>query len=147
MGLLTYYINGATYASVTADNLAAFEKSVDTYEAVDNLLTTLATGLLAALGFLLTSRPTQRYAGQAFWPAAASALCACVSLYWGYISSQNVEWAIERQAGTLDIVTLQWPRQLQFVSMLLGVIFLADLVRRTLVKMNSHEGPTNASKP
>jgi hypothetical protein len=60
----------------------------------------------------------------------------CVSLYWAYVSSQNVEWAIENSVGTLDLDKIQMPRQLQCLAMLLGVVFFADFVRRDLTKVN-----------
>jgi len=134
---LTNYINSRPYAlGQGGDPATALSNALNAYAAMTNLLTTLATGLLAGLGLFLTSRPKQHYAPQEFWPAAMSAVCVCVSLYWAYISSQNVEWAIENSVGSLDLDKIQWPRQLQCLSMLLGVIFFADFVRRDLTKVN-----------
>jgi hypothetical protein len=59
----------------------------------------------------------------------------CLSLYWGYIASQNVEWATEISAGT-GLDQIQWPRELQAFTMLLAVIFFADFVRRDLTKVD-----------
>jgi hypothetical protein len=70
------------------------------------------------------------------WPAAISAVCVCVSLYWGYISSQNVEWAIETIGENLGLDQIQLPRQLQCFTMLLGVVFFADFVRRDLTRVD-----------
>jgi hypothetical protein len=133
---LTNYINSRPYVLAQGgDPATALSSALDAYAAMNNLLTTLSTGLLAGLGLFLTSRPKQHYAAREFWPAAMSGVCVCVSLYWAYISSQNVEWAIENSVGTLDLDKIQWPRQLQCLAMLLGVVFFADFVRRDLTKV------------
>jgi hypothetical protein len=134
---LTNYINSQPYVIAQGgDPAMALSRALDAYAAMNNLLTTLATGLLAGLGLFLTSRPKRHYAPREFWPAAMSAVCVCVSLYWAYVSSQNVEWAIENSVGTLDLDKIQMPRQLQCLAMLLGVVFFADFVRRDLTKVN-----------
>jgi hypothetical protein len=134
---LTNYINSRPYVlGQGGDPAAALNSALGAYAAMNNLLTTLSTGLLAGLGLFLTGRPKQHYSPREFWPAAMSGVCVCVSLYWAYISSQNIEWAIENSVGTLDVDKIQWPRQLQCLAMLLGVVFFADFVRRDLTKVN-----------
>ena len=133
---LTHYINSRPYVVIPAGDSTALGKAVDTYSAVGNLLTTLATGLLAAIGWFFTSRPKKRYFVRELWPAIAGALCACLSIYFGYISSQNVQWAIENSFGTLDLPKLQLPRQLQFFGLLLSVFLFADFVRRDWTKVD-----------
>jgi hypothetical protein len=144
MRRLTERINTEKYASITPDDPGSFVQAMDAYQQVINLLTTLATGLLAALGFLLINRPGQQYSAWDFWWAATSALFACVSLYWGYVSSQNVQVALEAQSLTLDIPILQRPRQLQFSSMVLGVVCVAHFAMKTLIKMESAGGEKSA---
>ncbi|HUK16051.1 MAG TPA: hypothetical protein VLW65_06530 [Bryobacteraceae bacterium] len=134
--LLTEYINNKAYTIPPPDDPAALSKAEDAYAAVGNLLTTLATGLLAALGLFLTSTPKQRDRERELWPATLSALCVCLSVYFGYISSQNVGWAIEYSIPTLDLPKIQWPRELQFYAILLGVFFFADFVRRDRTKVD-----------
>jgi len=130
-------INSRPFATAEGgDPAAALSKALDTYAEMNNYLTTLATGMLAGLGLFLTSRPKQRYAARDFWPAAVSAFSVCVSLYWGYISSQNIEWAIENSVGSLDLDKMQWPRLLQCFTMLTGVIFFADFVRRDVTRVD-----------
>jgi uncharacterized membrane protein len=133
---LTYFINSRPFVIAQATDPTALSKAQDAYAAVNNLLITLATGLLAGLGLFVTSRGKRRYSLRQFWPAIVSAVCVCASLYWGYISSQNVEWAIESSIGTLDCAMIQMPRQLQFLSMALGVLFFADFVRRDLTRVD-----------
>ena len=57
---LTEYIDNRPYSVPPPDDAAALSKAEDAYAAVGNLLTTLATGLLAALGLFLTSAQKQR---------------------------------------------------------------------------------------
>jgi len=133
--LLTIYINERPYFfSPEMTDPGVISRALDAYASVGNLLTTLDTGLIAGLGLLLTYRPKQRYATRDIWPAAVSALCVGLSLYWGYVCSQNVEWAIESAITTLDVDKIQWPRQLQFFTIVLGVFFFADFVRRDLTR-------------
>jgi hypothetical protein len=134
---LTNYINSRPYVLAQGgDPTTALSSALNAYAAMNNLLTTLSTGMLAGLGLFLTGKPKRQYAPGEIWPAAMSAVCVCVSLYWAYISSQNVEWAIENSVGTLDLDKIQLPRQLQCLSILLGVIFFADFVRRDLTKVD-----------
>lgn len=130
----TGYINSKPYVIAPPSDPAALSKAQDAYASVNNLLTTLGTGLLAALGLFLTRGDKRRHIGPRIWLAVLSAVCVSVSLYWGYISSQNVEWAIETSIGSLELDMFQVPRQQQFHSMLLGVFFFADFVRRDLVQ-------------
>jgi hypothetical protein len=131
---LTQYIDNLPYSVAAPDDPAALSKAQDAYASVGNLLTSLATGLLAALGLFLTSAPKQRNPARELWPATLSALCVCLSVYFGYISSQNVGWAIEYSIPTLDLPKIQWPRELQVYAILLGVFFFADFVRRDWTK-------------
>jgi hypothetical protein len=132
--LATEYIDNKAYILPPPDDPAALSKAQDAYAAVGNLLTTLATGLLAALGLFLTSTPKQRNPARELWPATLSALCVCLSVYFGYVSSQNVGWAIEYSIPTLDLPKIQWPRELQVYAILFGVFFFADFVRRDWAK-------------
>ena len=147
MAFATYYVNTRPLPEAVSvwdpSAAAAVMKAYDAYAAVNNLLTTLATGLLAGLG-LFMANSQRRCAEKALWPAAASALCVCVSLYWGYISSQNVEWAIEYSIPTLGIPKLQWPRILQCFAILLGVFFFAVFVMRDFTSV-APEDSTNVS--
>jgi hypothetical protein len=133
--LLTDYINTRPYFFEPMDeaagsHAAALSKAQDAYAAVSNLLTTLATGLLASLGIFFTRMTNRRDLARVLWPAVLSALCVCLSVYFGYISSQNVGWAIEFQIPTMNVPKLQVPRQLQFFSLVAGVYLYAEFLRR-----------------
>jgi hypothetical protein len=134
VGILTYYIDSKSYFVVQVSDPVALSKAEDTYADAGSLLTGLATGLLAAMGWFFVNRLKQRYPARDLWPAIAGALCACLSIYFGYISSQNIQWLIESSIGTLDLPKIQLPRQLQFFTVLLSVLFFADFVRREWTK-------------
>jgi len=143
---LTSYVNSLhDYAVLQPGDPGAdaLSKAESSFAALTNLLTSLATGLLAGLGWFLTSGPKQRDSVQQFWPAAISALCGCVSLFWGYIASQNVEFVNEISVSSLDTGLLQWPRKLQFYSLLLGVFFFFEFVRRDLTREDRRDGSKN----
>ena len=72
--LLTQYIDNKAYTIPPPDDPAALSRAEDAYAAVGNLLTTLATGLLAALGLFLTGTPKRRDSGRELWPATLSAV-------------------------------------------------------------------------
>jgi len=133
---LTNYIDTRPYFVAPVGDPTALSRAEDAYSAVGNLLTTLATGLLAGMAWFFTSRPKQRFPARDLWPAIAGALCACLSIYFGYISAQNVQWLIENSLGTLDLYKVQWPRNLQSYALLLSVFFFADFVRRDWNKVD-----------
>jgi len=144
MVLFTYYIDTRPYVVVSLSDPVALGKAADTYAGMVSLLTSLATGLLAAMGWFLTKSPKQGDRARDLWPAVAGALCACLSIIFGYVGAENLEWALENAIGTLELPKLQWPRWLQFYTLLLGVFFFADFVRRDWTKVNLHEDQTNS---
>lgn len=149
MWILTSYINSRRYFFDSTDEVpandaaalrkaandaAALSKAQDAYAALGNLLTTLATGLLASLGVFFTR--TKNDSARVLWPAVLSALSVCISVYFGYISSQNIAWAIESQIPTINLPKLQVPRQLQFFSLVAGVFFYAEFLRRDRTRVD-----------
>jgi hypothetical protein len=108
-------------------------KSVDAYQAMNNLLITLATGILGAMGYLLINRPKQRYRLVDMWPAILSAVFVILSLYFAYLSYFGLEFAL-RYSVALDSDVVNTPRLMQFNALLLAVIFFADFVMQHLSK-------------
>jgi hypothetical protein len=68
-----------------------------------------------------------------------------LSIIFGYVGSENLEWALEYSVGTLELPKLQLPRWFQFYTLLLSVFFFADFVRRDWTKVDLHEDSTNSS--
>ncbi|MGB9459179.1 MAG: hypothetical protein ABSB23_07085 [Bryobacteraceae bacterium] len=133
MWKVTTYVNTRPYP-VAPDSEPELDKAVDAYEGINNLLITLGTGLLGAMGFLLTTKPRQHYRLREMWPAVLSAVCVGLSLYFGYVSYQNVEFVLLNSVGTLDIDLVQWPKAAHFYTLLAGVFFFADFVMQDLGK-------------
>src|SRR5258708_484446 len=79
----TSYMNPSPYVTRSVSPPGARRKAGDGYASMGNLPAPLATGLLAGLGLFLPSRPKQRLRGRKFWPATASALFTCLSVYFG----------------------------------------------------------------
>ena len=131
LGKVTVYLNERPYVVATVTAPEALSKAQDTYAAGGNLLTTLATGLFAAFGVFLTRTPKHRLSKGQLWRAGLSVFFIFISLFFGYIASQNLQWAIENSVG-LDLLKLQLPRGLQFYSVIAAVFFFADFVRRDL---------------
>ena len=131
--LVTYYIDTAKYP-VDPNLEPELDKAIDAYENLNNLLITLGTGILGAMGFLLTSRPKEHYRPRDLWPAGISAVFVGVSLYFGYLSYQNVQFVLMNSIGTLDTQIVEWPKALHFYSLLAGVFFFADFVIQHLSK-------------
>lgn len=139
LGMLTYYIDSRPEVLVPVSDIEAWSKALDTYASTGSLLITLATGVLAGMGWFFTSKPNKQYSARDAWPAITGALCACMSIYFGYISSQNVQWLTENSIGTLDLVKIQWPRNLQFYTLLFSVFSFADFMRRDWIKVSRNE--------
>jgi hypothetical protein len=137
-GALTYYIDTKPYVVVEVDP-NALVNALGAYTSAGSLLTTLATGLLGGMGWFFTNRSKRRYTARDLWPGVAGAFCACVSIYFGYIASQNITWLVENSIESLNLAKIQWPRNLQFYALLLGVFCFADFLRRDWKKVDQHE--------
>jgi hypothetical protein len=133
MWMVTNYVNARPYPTAP-DSAPELDKAVDAYEGINNLLITLGTGLLGAMGFLLTTKPREHYRLREMWPAVLSAVCVGLSLYFGYVSYQNVEFVLLNSVGTLEIDLVQWPKAAHFYTLLAGVFFFADFVMQDLGK-------------
>ncbi|MFY9728851.1 MAG: hypothetical protein WB579_25535 [Bryobacteraceae bacterium] len=133
MWRVTTYVNDRPYPTAP-ESPPELDKAVDAYEGINNLLITLGTGLLGAMGFLLTSKPKQHYSLREMWPAILSAVCVGLSLYFGYVSYQNVEFVLLNSVGTLDTDLVQWPKAAHFYTLLAGVFFFADFMMQDLGK-------------
>jgi hypothetical protein len=125
----TVYISSLLhYATATTDA----SKALDVYADEANNLTSLATGVLAGLGWFFTRTSNQSYKAREVWPALATAVCACLSVFFGFVLSQNLAFAHEFSVDPYDgaQLGLSLPRYFQFYGLLLSVFFFAELVRR-----------------
>jgi len=132
---LTDYVNSRPYPTAP-ESQPELDKAVDAYEGINNLLITLGTGLLGAMGFLFINKPRRTYRFRDTWPAILSAIFVGLSLYFGYVSYQNVEFVLLNSVGTLDIELVQWPKAAHFYTLLAGVFFFADFVMQDMSNAN-----------
>lgn len=104
----------------------------------NSLLTTLCTGLLAALGFfLIHGQDAKRWTG-AKWFAIASAGCAVLSLLFGYMVYLALLDMLRSQIFDLAMPAM-WVRYAQFYLFLLAVMLFGDFAFQTLNVEDSHE--------
>ena len=104
------------------------------YTTATSLLTTLATALLGALGYLLMNERQARLHFYLSVPAVLSATFAVVSIYFGYRCDSNALWYVFQGAFTPDAPPLVWPKMAQFFCLLLAVFFFADYAFNELGK-------------
>jgi hypothetical protein len=135
MWLINRSIQGRPYA-VEDSQLSPesqLSKAVDAYQGMNNLLITLATGILGAMGYLLVNKPKPSYPLVDMWPAILSGVFVILSLYFAYLSYFGLEFAL-RYSVALDSDVVNTPRLMQFNTLLLAAIFFADFVMQHLSK-------------
>ena len=113
------------------------KQGVEAYLEVNRLLTTLATTVLGALGFVLFRGGTVGARTPRLWAAMMGALLVAVSIFFGYVA-YNFLIAI-LQTGSIDFSAptsrpLTISQQIHFYTFLAGIIFLADFVFHNVEK-------------
>lgn len=102
------------------------EKQLDAFLQMNQLLITLATATLGALGFMLSQGRKRRW--RELISAAISAVFAGCSLYFGYLAYQGILWMLQSGFFNLDNAAIQWTRHVHFYALLLSVFFFADFI-------------------
>jgi hypothetical protein len=96
---------------------------------MNQLITTLGTTLMGALGFLLANRKTGSGA-RALWAAGASFACVGLSIYFGYNAYKGVINMLQsaQDIGWFDVTHGDIPKEraCHFFFFVLGVFFFAD---------------------
>jgi hypothetical protein len=109
------------------------KQQIDAYLEVNRLLTTLATTVLGALGFILF-RAGEGVRTLRLWAAVIGALLVAVSIFFGYVAYGFVLQTLQTPAaifGNPHSAPLV-AQQLHFYTFLVGVIFLADFALHNL---------------
>jgi hypothetical protein len=115
--------------------------ALDAYAAMSGLLTTLATALLGALGYLLINAPQAAPHLRQGASAVGSALFAVLSLYFGYVSHLTVLSATYINWFSPYAFGVVWPSRSQFYTLLFAVFLFADFAFRVLSKEAPSDQP------
>lgn len=132
--LLEALLSSFKFAAALSDNSAEYQKKqVDSFMEMNKLLITLATFAIGGItGFVLHRDKALKFTRPQLRRIIASwALCAA-SLYFGYLSYQQVTW--ELYWGFFDPYNphLWWPARAQFWSFLSSVVVFADFIYGSL---------------
>lgn len=112
---------------------------------MNQLITTLGTTLMGALGFLLANRKTGSGA-RGLWAAGASFACVGLSIYYGYNAYKSIISMLQnvQYIGWFDVVDGVIPKERagHFFFFVLGVFFFADFAFHEL----NQKGAADASR-
>lgn len=113
---------------------------MNAFMAMNQLITTLSTGLVGALGFLL-SRRSSTTRPRDLWAALASFVCVGLSLYFGYRGYVDLIHLLNIPNFDLSGGLISSDRGRQFGFFVLAVFFFADFAFYELTQ----EGTTSDS--
>ena len=117
------YIEQMPFAEVEISSLAAIhEKQIDLFIQQSNLLTTLASALLAALGAFLLKADGPPIRGGEFALILLALISSGGSLYFGYLAYQEVIWMLHNNFFNVENPYVEWARRLQFFAFLIGAV-------------------------
>jgi hypothetical protein len=116
------------------------EKQLSAFMQMNQLLITLGTTLLGAMGFLLVGRRGAR-SFRELWAPLMSALCVGLSLYFGYRAYADVIQMFQPPFPTFDLTgsLILWDRYAHFFTFLLGAFFFLDFAFQEVSKEDLHE--------
>jgi hypothetical protein len=116
-----------SFASPPSDTPTPWQQmAVQIASETTRLLTTLGTGLLGGIGFLFGKEARASNTLRHSWAALLCALCAGLSLYYGYVVHLNLLWMITYNAFDATSEFFLFPSHAQFYWLLLGGFFFTD---------------------
>lgn len=134
----TYLAQGVVEAPVSSLN--PLQKSqLDAFLAMNSLVTTLTTGLLGGLGFLLLNGRKVSRVSAAKWLAFGSALSAALSLFFGYVVYLALLDMLGNEAFDLGMPPIYWARQAHFYTFLLAVVLFGDFAFHAFFTVGENE--------
>jgi len=136
--MFEYHLQAGQVWGVQVDHFSELQqKELDAFVSMNNLVTSLGTGLLGALFFLVFSWRKAHFAERELLPAFLSAICVSVSLFYGYQAYQDLLLMLEN--GTFDLTgdVISWDRHAHFYMFGLGVLLFADFAFRELTEVNT----------
>jgi hypothetical protein len=127
------YIESLSFAEIKVSSLeTTHEKQLDLFTEQANLLTTLASALLAGLGAVLLKSESGPIPAVQVALLIAAVILSGASLYFGYLAYQEVLWMLHSQFFNLEEPHIAWVRRLQFFtffgSALFSLLFVAAWV-------------------
>jgi hypothetical protein len=131
VGLMQLYIKSA---SPVYEQIPMREKAVEAFMGMNQLITTLSTTLLGAMGFLLFSGRTANYWSRALWAAIAGAISVGLSLFYGYVAYLQVISMLEDDNFNAYSPQLQRAQYAHFYLFLIGVVLFALFVYQNMQK-------------
>jgi hypothetical protein len=119
-------------------NIPIQDKAVDSFLEMNRLLTTLATTLLGAVGFLVLGGTKGKHRFRELWAASAGAIFVGLSIYYGYAAYSTVESMVA--GGNFDPYSppLLTVAHLHFYTFLVGIILFAGFVYQNITE-DGHE--------
>ncbi len=120
------------------DLTALQEKELETYLAARQLLTTLGTLSIGAMGgFIINRYKNAPLPNSQIQRAVISWTCSGASIYLGQVSHDKVLWMLGAGFFRLSSWQVAWPAKGQFYLFVLSIFFLADFIYRGLMKEQS----------
>jgi hypothetical protein len=119
-------------------------KQLDAFMQMNQLVTTLGTALLGALGFLLVNGRNAR-GSAAMLTAFLSAACVGLSLFFGYVVYLGIVAMLQYPYFNLEKSQILWARQAHFYTFLLGVVLFGDFAFHSLHKEDGHDRSNDAA--
>jgi hypothetical protein len=115
---------------------------LDAFSSMNGLLTTLGTGLMGALGFLLARRRSSHQLRELI-PAFLSFLLVGVSLYFGYHAYQDVLYMLDNETFNLTGGQVLFDREAHFLTFFAGVVVFIDFALLELGRGGAHARATS----
>ena len=126
--------------------LAPIQKlELDAYQEMNGLITTFTTGLLAGMGYILTSGKKINRSPETKSLALGSAAFAALSLFLGYFVYQVLVGQLDDQTFNLNVPLLLYPSIGHFYSFLLAVVFFGEFAFRAFFTEDRNESKPGAS--
>ncbi len=122
-----------------------FELSIIT--TMGDLIISLSTALLGALGFLLVNGHKVK---RGLWPktlAVVSGASAAISIYFGYLLYQTALEMAPLQIADANLPAFLWARQYQFFAFLLAVLLFGDFAIDTLLLEDENDSKHHDARP
>lgn len=128
----------------TTASLSSFQKSeVSAYLGMNHLITTLTTGVLAGMGYILTSGAKVNRSSGTKWLALGTALCAAVSLFLGFLAYEVLMGQMDDGYIDLNLPLFYLPSLAHFFSFLLAVVLFGDFAFHVFFSGDRHESTSH----